>query len=118
MKELFKYIEDGLTITKIDGGYNVFTTITQHFKISSLDELTTERFEKAIKNLKERTDFEKMMIDLSELPSKGEFYSEKDFNIIVDAIKNPPKPNEALKNAMKNYNKIISNDRKNNTGRD
>ena len=48
-KELLKYVENGIDIdgNPIDG-YTVFTVVTQHFKISSLDELTPERFEKAI----------------------------------------------------------------------
>ena len=48
-KEILKYLEQGISI---DGnpkdGYTVFTIKTQHFKISSLDELSVERFEKAI----------------------------------------------------------------------
>ncbi len=49
-KELQNYIKDGLSINKQkDGGYRVFTIPTQHFTISSLDELNAETFERAIK---------------------------------------------------------------------
>lgn len=54
-KDILKYIEDGISI---DGnpkdGYTVFTLKTQHFNISSLDELKPEKFEKVIKQQKIR----------------------------------------------------------------
>lgn len=56
MKNLFKYIEDGITIDKTKTGYSVFTIPTQRFKINSLDELTPERFEVAIAAQKEYED--------------------------------------------------------------
>lgn len=43
-----KFIIDGLTINKTKDGYQVFTIPTQHFNISSLDELTDEKFEQEI----------------------------------------------------------------------
>ena len=59
MKELYPYIKDGI---RIDGdpekGYTVFTVKTQHFKVSSLDELTPVRFEEAIKEFKDRQKIE------------------------------------------------------------
>jgi len=66
MKEILKYIETGISI---DGtpkdGYKVFTIPTQHFKISSLNELTEERFNKAIKDLEERNEWERKLIHLA-----------------------------------------------------
>lgn len=59
MNEILKYIEDGITINgNPKDGYIVFTIQTQHFKISSLNELTIESFEKAIVNFKERQEME------------------------------------------------------------
>ena len=64
-KEILEYMQDGITI---DGnptnGYTVFTVKTQHFKISSLDELTVERFEKAIFDFKKRTELEDELLKL------------------------------------------------------
>ena len=48
-----KYIIDGLTINRTKGGYQVFTIPTQHFNISSLDELTDEKFEQEIQRQKQ-----------------------------------------------------------------
>ena len=63
-QELLKYLDNGI---HIDGnpkdGYDVFTIITQHFKISSLDELTVERFENAISDLKKRDALEKKLMN-------------------------------------------------------
>ena len=52
MKEIVKYIEYGITISKTDVGYRVFTIPTQHFNISSLEELTPKRFEEEIEQQK------------------------------------------------------------------
>ena len=61
-----KYIQDGI---RIEGnpkdGYTVFTCPTQHFKIKSLQELTVERFEEAIKAQKELQHFEDKMMELT-----------------------------------------------------
>jgi len=43
-----KYIVNGITINKTKDGYKVFTIPTQHFNITSLDDLTDERFEQEI----------------------------------------------------------------------
>jgi hypothetical protein len=49
MKELEKYIKNGITITgNPEKGYSVFTIHTQHFDIKTLDELTPEKFEHEI----------------------------------------------------------------------
>ncbi len=49
MENIIEYIEDGITITKnTDGTYRVFTPKTQHFSVSSLSELTPEKFEEEI----------------------------------------------------------------------
>jgi len=60
-KELQKYLKDGISIGKKDDYYQVFTVPTQYFKISSLDELTPETFEKAEQKQK---DFQKMSDEL------------------------------------------------------
>ena len=52
-KELSKYIEEGLSITKVENGYEVFTVPTQRFKISSLDDLNKDSFERAVKEQEE-----------------------------------------------------------------
>ena len=62
-KEILKYLEQGISI---DGnpkdGYTVFTIKTQHFKISSLDELSVERFEKAISDFNKREELENRLL--------------------------------------------------------
>lgn len=62
-KEILKYLEQGISI---DGnpkdGYTVFTIKTQHFKISSLDELSVERFEKAISDFNKREELENQLL--------------------------------------------------------
>lgn len=62
-KEILKYLEQGISI---DGnpkdGYTVFTIKTQHFKISSLDELSVERFEKAISDFNKREELEYQLL--------------------------------------------------------
>ena len=64
-KEILKYLQDGINI---DGnptdGYTIFTIKTQHFKISSLDELSVERFEKAILDFKKREELENELLKL------------------------------------------------------
>jgi len=62
MKELEKYIKDGITIRKTDHGYNVFTIPTQHFEVESLDMLTVEAFEEAIKNQLDLEDLQAELI--------------------------------------------------------
>ena len=62
-KEILKYLQDGISI---DGnptdGYTIFTIKTQHFKISSLCELSVERFEKAILDFKRREELENELL--------------------------------------------------------
>lgn len=62
-KGILKYLEQGISI---DGnpkdGYTVFTIKTQHFKISSLDELSVERFEKAISDFNRREELESKLL--------------------------------------------------------
>ena len=62
-KEILKYLEQGISI---DGnpkdGYTVSTIKTQHFKISSLDELSVERFEKAISDFNRREELENQLL--------------------------------------------------------
>ena len=62
-KEILKYLEQGISI---DGnpkdGYTVFTIKTQHFKISSLDELSVERFEKAISDFNSREELKNQLL--------------------------------------------------------
>lgn len=66
--DILKYIEDGISIDgNITKGYEVFTIKTQHFKISSLNELNPERFEKAIDDFKERTKLENELLSHSGL---------------------------------------------------
>ena len=62
-KEILKYLQDGITINgNPNDGYTVFTIRTQHFKISSLDELSVERFEKAISDFKKREELENELL--------------------------------------------------------
>ncbi len=64
-EEITEYIKDGINIRKYnDGSYEVFTTITQRFMISSLKELTAERFEQAIKDLEKRNKLEYNLTEL------------------------------------------------------
>ena len=56
MKDILKYIEEGIIINgNPRSGYRIFTVPTQHFDISSLDELTPAKFEEMIKE-KEKYD--------------------------------------------------------------
>ena len=65
INNLFKYIVDGITIEKLSkSGYRVFTIPTQHFEISSLEELTPESFEKAIKLQQELDELQNGLINL------------------------------------------------------
>jgi hypothetical protein len=57
-EEIIKYCQKGITINLKGKGYEVFTIPTQHFQINSLQELTLNRFEKAIQDLKAREEFE------------------------------------------------------------
>lgn len=60
-----KYIENGITIEgNPKKGFNVFTIATQHFKISSLEELTPSKFEEMIKKQEE---YEKNVDELMRL---------------------------------------------------
>jgi hypothetical protein len=65
MKEILKFIEQGISI---DGnpkdGYTVFTVSTQHFKISSLEDLTPSKFEEMIKKYEEREKIEAELFEL------------------------------------------------------
>ena len=62
MESIKKYIEDGISISRTNDGYRVFTVPTQHFNIKELDELTPERFEAEILEKKKRDKFEKELI--------------------------------------------------------
>jgi hypothetical protein len=69
MEKIFKYIEYGIDIRRTaDAKYEVFTIPTQRFKIDSLEELTPERFEKAIKDFEER---EKMQAEIFRVSGLG-----------------------------------------------
>jgi len=59
-----KYLVDGLDLTKVEGGYEVFTIQTQHFEITGLCDLTNSRFEQAINDYRNRIISEDKMIDL------------------------------------------------------
>lgn len=59
---ILKYIQNGISITgNPNVGYVVFTELTQHFKITSLDELTSDRFEI---ETKKQINFEKTQDEL------------------------------------------------------
>lgn len=69
MKEILKYIENGISINgNSKDGYEVFTIPTQHFKISSLEDLTVEKFEEMIKRQEEHEKLESELWRLSNLP--------------------------------------------------
>ena len=54
MKEIIKYIEQGISIEgNPNDGYLVFTIPTLYFKISSLEDLIPSKFEEMIKREKE-----------------------------------------------------------------
>lgn len=62
MKEILKYIETGISINgNPKDGYTVFTIPTQHFEISSLEDLTPSKFEEMIKRQKK---YEKLVDEL------------------------------------------------------
>ena len=64
-KDILKYIETGISINgNPKDGYDVFTIPTQHFKISSLEELTSSKFEEMKKR---QEDYEKSSSKLWEL---------------------------------------------------
>ncbi len=63
-QEIIEYIKQGITINgNPTDGYTVFTIPTQHFKVNSLRELTMERFELAIKDLKERENLQDQLLE-------------------------------------------------------
>jgi hypothetical protein len=54
LEEIEKYAKEGISIQGDPvKGYTIFTVPTQHFRISSLSELTSERFEEAQRAWKE-----------------------------------------------------------------
>ena len=54
LEEIEKYAKEGISIQGDPvKGYTIFTVSTQHFRISSLSELTSERFEEAQRAWKE-----------------------------------------------------------------
>ncbi len=59
MIELKEWIKDGITISKTNEGYRVFTIPTQHFDIKELDELTPQRFEAEVEKQKQNEEWEK-----------------------------------------------------------
>lgn len=64
MKEYKKYIKNGLSINGNEkNGYKVFTILTQHFEVKSLDELTPEKFEEMIKRQQEYEELSKQLFD-------------------------------------------------------
>lgn len=66
MKDLIKYIEYGIDIKRnADATYSVFTIPTQHFNINSLDELTPERFEKAISHQNKREELQLAIMEMA-----------------------------------------------------
>jgi hypothetical protein len=59
MIELKEWIKDGITISKTNEGYRVFTIPTQHFDIKELDELTVERFKAEVERKEINDEWEK-----------------------------------------------------------
>jgi uncharacterized protein (DUF1778 family) len=49
---------------------------------------------------------------LTLLEIKGMDFTQEELDYIEEIIKNPPEPNERLKKAVKEYNKIVSNKKK------
>jgi hypothetical protein len=75
MNEILKYIETGITINgNPKDGYTVFTIPTQHFKISSLEELTPSKFEEIINLRKEQQKMEDELWRLSQINLYDEKY--------------------------------------------
>ena len=69
MKEILKHIETGISINgNPKDGYTVFTIPTQHFEISSLEDLTPSKFEEMIKRQEEYEKQSSELWRLSNLP--------------------------------------------------
>lgn len=65
MKDIIKYIENGISISgNPANGYEIFTIPTQHFRVSSLEELTPELFKKQIEILNNKTHFENELLNM------------------------------------------------------
>ena len=65
MNELIEWIKDGITISKTNTGYRVFTIPTQFFDIKELSELTPERFkEEADKQIQYEVSMKDLFDDL------------------------------------------------------
>lgn len=58
ISELKEWITDGITISKTNDGYRVFTIPTQHFDIKDLNELTPERFKAEVEKQKQHEEWE------------------------------------------------------------
>lgn len=59
MIELIEWIKDGITISKTNTGYRVFTIPTQHFDITELSELTPERFKAEVEKQTQHEEWER-----------------------------------------------------------
>lgn len=69
MKDILKYIEDGITITgNLNVGYMIFTIPTQHFHINSLLELTSSRLQEEVEKQKLLENIQSKLWKTSDLP--------------------------------------------------
>jgi len=82
-KNLIPYIKDGITIDKLPNGkYSVFTIQTQRFTINSLEELTPQSFEDAIKRFEEKEELQRQAM----AKFQEEVFSKKIEGIPVDKL--------------------------------
>ena len=98
-KELLKYFENGISIDKLPNGkYSIFTVKTQRFVVDSLEELTPERFERAIQIQLERetTQEEFMKVALGEEVKIEEVPVEKSTFEYFKSILDLPKSNKVI----------------------
>jgi len=84
-KDIKEYIEDGIKIDKIDGGYSVFTVKTQRFTIETLDDLNKDTFISAIQKLKERNKLQEQLFKEIGKENKGP--------IVIDKLRDFCTPN-------------------------
>jgi len=96
-KNLIQYIKDGITIDKLPNGkYSVFTIQTQRFTINSLEELTPQSFEDAIKRYQEKEELQKQAMtkfqdEITTKKIEGIPVDKISFDYFKSIVEQPPK---------------------------